>query len=218
MLVDEFNRANVDAAGGLPHHEHIGVLFHLARQNDLLLVATGEIGGLEPWIGRPDVERLHPLGRLCSRRGDVEYGAAAISGIVLIAEDTVLPFLKLNHQALGLTILGNMGEAGQPGAMRAIITLERQDVAIEHDVARLLVAHAGNGLKQFGLTVARNAGNADDLAGPHGKAHILDAHHLEVVGDHEVLDLEQRFPRMRRSLFDTQQDAAADHQLGELFG
>jgi hypothetical protein len=37
------------------------------------------------------------------------------------------------------------------------------------------VAHAGDGFEQFGLAVAGDTGNADDLAGAHGEADSLDA-------------------------------------------
>ena len=60
-LVDEFDRADVDAAGRLPDQQDLGIALDLARQHDLLLVAAGEIGGLEQGRARADVERLHLL-------------------------------------------------------------------------------------------------------------------------------------------------------------
>ena len=39
-----------------------------------------------------------------------------------------------------------------------------------------------------------------------------------IVGDDEVLDLEQHLAGIGRALFDAQQHAAADHQFGELLG
>ena len=53
--VDELDGADIDAARRLADDQHARVLLHLARQHDLLLVAAGEIGGLQPRIGRPDV-------------------------------------------------------------------------------------------------------------------------------------------------------------------
>ena len=46
-LVDEFDRADVDAAGRLPDQQDFGIALDFARQHDLLLIAAREIGGLE---------------------------------------------------------------------------------------------------------------------------------------------------------------------------
>ena len=40
--VDELDRADIDAARRLADEEHAGILLHLAREHDLLLVAAGE--------------------------------------------------------------------------------------------------------------------------------------------------------------------------------
>ena len=55
-LVDEFDRADVDAARRLPDEQDFRIALDLAREHDLLLVAAGEIGGLEQGRRRPDVE------------------------------------------------------------------------------------------------------------------------------------------------------------------
>ena len=58
LVVDELDGADIDAARRLADDQHVGIALHLAGQNDLLLVAAGEIGGLEIDIGRADVELL----------------------------------------------------------------------------------------------------------------------------------------------------------------
>ncbi len=60
--VDEFDGADIDAARRLADDQHVGSALHLARQHDLLLVAAGEIGGLQPRIRRADIVFL----RCCS--------------------------------------------------------------------------------------------------------------------------------------------------------
>ena len=57
--MDELDGADVDAARRLADDEHVGIALHLAGEHDLLLVAAGEIGGLQPRVGRADVELLH---------------------------------------------------------------------------------------------------------------------------------------------------------------
>mmetsp|Transcript_24331 Transcript_24331/g.45300 ORF Transcript_24331/g.45300 Transcript_24331/m.45300 type:complete len:203 (+) Transcript_24331:1995-2603(+) len=59
LLVDEFNRANVHATGRLPDQQKVRVALDLTRQNDLLLVAAGEIFGGQFRIRRAHVKALH---------------------------------------------------------------------------------------------------------------------------------------------------------------
>ena len=73
-LVDELDRADVDAAGGLRGHEQREVAAQLAREHDLLLVAAGEAADGRVDALRADVE----LGDF-SRRELVEVRRAAAS-------------------------------------------------------------------------------------------------------------------------------------------
>ena len=47
LVVDELDGADVDAARRLADDQHVGIALHLAGEDDLLLVAAGEVGGLE---------------------------------------------------------------------------------------------------------------------------------------------------------------------------
>ncbi len=58
LAVDELDRADIDAARRLADEEHGRIVLHLAREHDLLLVAAGEIRGLQPAVGRADVVLL----------------------------------------------------------------------------------------------------------------------------------------------------------------
>ena len=69
LLVDELDRADVDAAGRLADEQHLGVALHLAGDDDLLLVAAGEVGGLEVAGRRADVEALDRCAREVADRG-----------------------------------------------------------------------------------------------------------------------------------------------------
>ena len=77
LLVDELDGADVDAAGGLADEQHVRVALHLAGEHDLLLVAAGEVGGLEVAGRRADVEALDADSRARSRiavRSSVKAG------------------------------------------------------------------------------------------------------------------------------------------------
>ena len=54
--VDEFDRADIDAARRLANQHDARLMIDFARQHQLLLIAAGEIGGLEQRIARADVE------------------------------------------------------------------------------------------------------------------------------------------------------------------
>ncbi len=105
--MDEFDGADVDAAGRLANDQDVGITLHLASQNDLLLIATREIGGLEIGIGRTDVELFDMALRLGPSGLDVEHRAFAI--ILVVAEDGVFPLEEISDQPHADTILGDMG-------------------------------------------------------------------------------------------------------------
>ena len=77
LLVDELDGADVDAAGRLADQQHLGVALHLAGDDDLLLVAAGEVGGLQVAGRRADVEALDARrgrGRGSRSRSSVKAG------------------------------------------------------------------------------------------------------------------------------------------------
>ena len=63
----------------------------------------------------------------------------------------------------------------------------RDVVAVEQDETTERFAHPGECFDQFGLPVALNAGNPDDLAEPDIEGHTVDRSVLSVVEHHEVL-------------------------------
>ena len=74
---------------------------------------------------------------------------------------------------------------------------------------------AGDRLDQLRLSVAVDAGDADDLAGAHlerDAAHLLEP---ALVLDVDVLELEHDLARARRRLVDAEEDVTADHHPRE---
>ena len=65
LRVDELDRADVDAARRLRGEQHLKRAPHLARDDDLLLVAARERARRQRRIGRADVERARSGGARC---------------------------------------------------------------------------------------------------------------------------------------------------------
>src|SRR5271168_466278 len=85
-FVDEFDRADIDAARRLSHQDDGGIAVDLAREHDLLLVAAGEIGGLEQRRPRADVVGLHLRRLVRDDRPSVEQHALSIDRLLMKAE------------------------------------------------------------------------------------------------------------------------------------
>ena len=94
LAMDEFDGADIDAAGRLADQQHLGLARDLARQDQLLLVAAGEVAAPEVRIARPDVEALHQLAAGVGHGVAVHQDAAVIVVVVVIAEDAGFPGRK----------------------------------------------------------------------------------------------------------------------------
>ncbi len=84
------------------------------------------------------------------------------------------------------------------------------------NLAGMRLADAGNRFQQFGLAVAGDTGNADDLAGADIEGDVVDHDDAAVVLDREVADRQHDLAGIGLALLNAQQDAAANHQLGQL--
>ena len=115
-----------------------------------------------------------------------------------------------------MAVLRHVGEAARAQLGRVAVRHHGERLAVEEHASDGRVADAGEHLEQLRLAVAGDAGDADDLAGAHVEGHFREAADALGVDVAEILHLEQRPPRHDRLLVDAQQDAAADHQLGEL--
>ncbi len=77
------------------------------------------------------------------------------------------------------------------------------------------LADTGERFQEFRLAVARDPGNADDLAGADIEGHVLDDLNATAVGHGQVRDIQDRSLRFGRFLVDLQQHTAADHEFGQ---
>ena len=188
-LVDEFDRADVDAAGRLPDQEDLGIALDLARQHDLLLIAAGEVGGLEQRRRRPDVEGLHLPLRVGDDRPAIEQHALAVHRLLMEAEHRAFARLERHDEADAMAVLRHVADADE--ALGARIALHmRQRLAVDEDFAGAWRAHAGERLEELRLAVAGDAGDAEDFALPQDEGDVVDAHDAAVVAHHEIARLE----------------------------
>ena len=207
--VHELDRADVEAAGRLRGDQHARVAVDLAREDDLLLVATGEPAGTRLRPAAADVELLHEPRRALDEAAREEPAEPRVRRAAVVVQRDVLGDRELEHEAAPLPVLRNVAEARVVVAERVDV---REVVAFEAHGARRDRPQAAERVDQLGLAVAVDAGDADDLAGPHLErdvAHLLDPAVVERV---QALDLEERLAGRRRLLVDAQQHLAPDHQ------
>ena len=154
-------------AGRLAGQHDLGLALHLAGQHDLLLVAAGEIGGLQPRRGGPDVVGRHLAGEIARSPARVLRNGPRPEGRVAVdAQDGA--FAGLEGWSPGRPGAGPPARGSGPGArMRlGIERLRRHLAAVDQDVARGERPHAGERLQQLGLAVAGDPGEPGDLARP----------------------------------------------------
>ena len=137
---------------------------------------------------------------------------------LLIAQDGGLRRLERRHHALAQAILRHMRQA-EVAHLRRVAGMAGIDQPATHrQPAAGRRADARQHLQQLGLAVARDAGDADDLAGPQFQPDIVEQPYAARVDQGQVLGLQQHFARLLRRLVELHQHLAADHQLGQLLG
>ena len=77
------------------------------------------------------------------------------------------------------------------------------------------LAHADERLDQLALAVALDAGDTDDLPGPHLQVEPVDGPLAPIVVDLQSGDVEHDVARVGVALLDLQHDAAPDHHVGQ---
>ena len=129
----------------------------------------------------------------------------------MVAEDGVLVGVEALDQAHAQPVFRHVGAALDAGLGRV-----DDGQALDGDGAGGRVADAGHRLQQLRLAIAGDTGDADDLACAHREADAFHPRHAQIVGDVQVVHLEDRLAGPGRRLVDAQQHLAADHQLGQL--
>ena len=170
-------------------------------------------------MGRADVEALHLFCRVAPDRGIVhQHRVLLVFRVVVIAEGHVLPGLEVEDQPFALAVFRHMRDAARAAGLAVGIAPRQVDlVAVDADRARRPLVAAEH-FEELRLPVAGDAGDAHDLARRDVETDALQPLDPGVVLDAQVLDLEHSGADARRCLVDAEQDLAAHHQLGQLFG
>jgi hypothetical protein len=211
--VNVFDGPDVDAARRLADDQEVRVRLDLARDDELLLVAAGEFRRPEQRVRRAHVEFLHLGACPSDHLVAVEPEAPAQRLVMMPAENDVLAGIEGADQAPVLAVLRHMGQALRTHMAR--IAQHADVLALEDHLARGGPGNPRDHVEEFRLSVAGDAGDADDFALPHAEGDVVDAGDALFVLPGEVLHLQHRFARCGRALLDAHVDVAAHHQLGQ---
>ena len=208
-------RADVDAAGRVRCHQHLGVVAHLAADDELLLVAARERAG-----GHVDRRGAHvvllddALGVGLGSSG-VDELASDVGVLRLVPEDAVLPQRRLEEEGVAVPVLGDVADAGLADLAGAPVG----DVGVaEEDQPGRGLAHPHDHLDELGLAVSLDAGDAEDLAGMDRERDVVEHRSPGQALQGEVLHPEHRAVGDRGLLGARRRQLRADHELGELAG
>ncbi len=185
--VDVLDRADVDPAGRLRCDDEIDVATELASGDHLLLVAARQRRQFDVDAGRADVVLLDQFDGVIVSCAPVHDDAVRIRLVVVRVEHDVLAHGEAEHQPTALAVLGDVGDA------RSVHLARRRGgevLALDPDVAGEWRAEPSDRLDEFGLTVALDTGDPDDLAGPDLELDTLDGLLVAIVEHDEVVDVE----------------------------
>ena len=208
----EFDRSDVEAAGGLAGDEQSQIAPELTGEHHLLLVSAGERRDRIGDAAESDVEFLDLLLRLFVDDLRPHIQALGIGLTVVDVEDHVLADREFRDDAVGRTVFGNEADAGTEAVLdRAADEL----LPVESDRAQTRFGESDDRLGQFRLSVALDTGDGENLTTPDVEGHIVDDDVLGLVDDGESPDLESRIARIGGFLLGRQRHGAADHLAGQ---
>ena len=111
--MDELDRADVEPARRLRRDEHARVARHLAREDDLLLVAARERA--RPGVCGPPPRTSNSVRSLRARAIDApreEPAVARVRRLGVVVEGEVLGQREVEHEPAPLAVLGDVADAG----------------------------------------------------------------------------------------------------------
>ena len=204
------DRPDVEAARRRRGHEH-------ARCG---LAPTGQLACDEHLLGV--AARQHARRRVGTRRLDVEasdHGPRVGRGLAPVDEEAalagqqqVLGDREGRRQPGAQTVLGNERDSGRARSPRSATG---HVGAVDFDPASCRSQHAGDELSELALPIARDTGDADDLARADFDRDVVDPRVFPVEIRHAG-EPQQRPARRRRRATRRQVDVAADHHPREI--
>src|SRR5579884_1229399 len=212
--VQVLDRADVEPTRRLRRDQDLRVACDLARGDHLLLVAARKAAGTRHRAPAAHVELADQRRRAADELPGEEPAPLRVRWARVVVQRDVLRDRELEHEPAPLPVLRDMAE---PGVQHAPRILTGAVAAADHDPAARDLLQPRDRVDQLGLSVAVDAGDADDLSRPHlerGAAHLLDA---ALVDDVQILDREQDVARLRGILLHAQQHVSTDHRARERF-
>ncbi len=162
--------ADVDTASGMCGDQYLGLGGHLASDDQLLLVATRQGERRHVDARGAHVELVDDGVRSGLGTGDVEPRTLGERPPMVVAERGVLPQREPEDEAVLLTVLGDVADAG----VAAFAGGEVGDVvAVEaHGTRRR--QQTDERAHQLALSVPLHAGDTDDLSSMHRETDLVD--------------------------------------------
>ena len=182
-------RVDVDSLGGFIQEEDPGVRGEPFRQDDLLLVSSGEVA--DRLVVACELQ-LHPLQRLVHERqleapaDDAQPGRPADHGQRGVVEDA-----EVLHDALAATILADIGDPGGEGLGRRA---KGEHVAVEPDGAGLRLLYPEQDSRDLRAPAADEPRQADDLSPPEGEVNLLEVLAVAQPSDFKGRGADRRGP------------------------
>ena len=170
-LADELDRSDVETAARLGGDQHGRFGSQLASEHDPLLIAAGQRREQGVWTGAVDAEFGDQLLRSASPGWAIdagEPGTAAELGEGKVVGDAE------GQNAPGIVAI--LGDQSDPGSTHCPGTARRHDAAPDLDGAGGEREQAAQDVGELGLSVALDAGDADDLAGMHVEGQVIEDH------------------------------------------
>ena len=110
--MDELDRADVEAAGGLCGDQHLRVAVDLAGEDHLLLVSAGERARLRLRAASADVELRDQASRPFDETIREEPAETRRRRLAVVVECDVLGEREVEHEAASLPVLRDVPEPG----------------------------------------------------------------------------------------------------------
>jgi len=188
--VDERRRADVQAAGGLVGDDHARAAAQLAGQDQLLLVAAGELPRRQGRAGRAHVETADELAREAHDRAEIEHARPRKRRLVEDLERGIAPQVEVQDQPVAVPVIADVRRVVLDEVPRAPA---RRVQPGDGDLARFQGTHARDGLHQLALPVAIDPGDAQNFPGVHLQAQTAHGGQPAVVDHAQIARVDQAF-------------------------
>ena len=145
-----------------------------------------------------------------------EERGSLVFRVVVVPKGGIFPRGVVHNQAFALPVFWHVGNATVTARLAVGFRARQVEFNTVHDDRAGRLAVAAQHLKQFRLPVARNPGNAEDLASGDVEGNTFDPRNASSIHDPQVFDLKHIGTGFGGLFVDLQQDLAAHHELGQL--